>query len=242
MSVWSSSLPLKKIRGVLEEQQRILDQLKAYLEVRLAPFQRHVGEQRRNVYHALRHVESRLGPVREYFQGEQRNLEQMTADLKARLGAAFEHDLPLYKDLLEEINQRIERECRSFQAYLEDERQAVERVHRDLEERLDRLIQNLAEQREIVGSLCEPEVMSEYEALAEYLAERQQILGRYIRFPGYRPETLFSQLAEVADRQTHLHRDRGRLFSRVFEETRLADGRLRQALRGGPTTTDRSPA
>lgn len=242
MLSWSSSPPLKKIRHVLEEQRGILDQLKAYLEVRLAPFQRHVGEQRRNVYQVLRRVEGRLVPVREYFQGVDRNLDRGTANLKADLGEVFEHYLLLYKDLLEETNQRIEGECLPLQTYLEDERQAVETVHRDLEQKLDRLIQNLVEQQKILESLREPEVMAEYDALAEYLEERQKVLERYVRFPGYRAEDLFAQLAEVADRHNRLLREQGGLVTRVLEEIHLADRKLRQSLLGAPTSGDPSPS
>ena len=241
MLSWSSSPPLQRIRHVLEEQQGILDQLKAYLEVRLAPFQRHVGDQRRNVYQFLRQVEGRLVPVREYFQGEHRKLEQMAADLKASLGEVFEHYLLLYRDLLEETNQRIEGEYLPLQNYIEDERQAVGAIYRDLEQKLGRLIENLSEQQKILESLREPGVMSEYDTLAEYLEERQKVLERYVRFPGYRPEDLFAQLAEVADRHTRLQREQRKLFAKVLEKTALADRKLRQSLLGAPTSGYPSP-
>ena len=241
MLLWSSSPPLKKIRHVLEKQQGILDQLKACLEVRLAPFQRHLGEQRRNVYQVLRQLEGRLVPVREYFQRANRNVEQMAADLKAHLGGVYEHYLLLYRDLSEETNQRIEGECLSLQTYLEDERQAVDAIHRDLEQKLDRLIQNLSEQQKILESLREPEVISEYKGLAEYLEERQKVLERYVRFPGYRPEGLFAHLAEVADRHKRLQPEQLKLFAKVLEKTRLADRKLRESLLGVPTSGDPSP-
>ncbi len=233
MFSWSSSPALQKVYQGLEEQQRILDQLKAYLEERLTPFQRHVGEQQQHIDQALRHLESRLVPLRQYIQSEHQNLDGVAAHLETGLRDqfdAFEQFLERHKGLLEEANQYIKEQPRPLQRYLEDERQAVDLIHRDLEQRLDRFLQNLAEQHKILESLREPETISEYEALAEYLEERQKALERHARLPDYRPTEFFAQLEETADRFKHLNLEQKRLFSKVFEETRMADAKLRETL------------
>ncbi len=238
MFSWSLSPTLQKIYQGLEEQQRIVEQLKAYLEERLAPFQHHLVEQRRNIDQALRHLESQLKPLRQYIQAETQNLDRVTAYLDGGLREqfeAFEQFLASQKGVLEEANQYIKEQPRPLQQYLENERQAVDLIHWDLEQRLHRFLQNLVEQQEILGSLREPETISEYEALANYLGERQKALERYVRVPDYRPVELFAQLEEVAARHTPLQRDQKVLFARVFEETRLADEKLRQALSVPPS-------
>lgn len=57
MFSWSSSTALQRIFEGLEEQRRIIEQLKVYLEERVSPFHRHIGEHRRNIDQALRHLE-----------------------------------------------------------------------------------------------------------------------------------------------------------------------------------------
>jgi hypothetical protein len=233
MFSWSSSPVLQKIYQELEEQQRIIEQMKRYLEERLTPFQRHVGEQRRNVDQSLKHLESRLKPLRQYIQGEEQNLERVLAHLQAGLRdqfEAFEQYLTSQKNLLEKASQYIEEQPRPLQSYLEDERRAVELVYRDLEQRLDRFMQNLWEQQKIVESLNEPHVLSEYEVLAEYLEERRKAMERFCRSADYRPTELFAQLEEIADRYKRLDMSQHKVFARVFEETRLADERLREVL------------
>ncbi|MFQ5880890.1 MAG: hypothetical protein ACE5I9_00270 [Candidatus Methylomirabilales bacterium] len=233
MFSWSASPALQKIYQGLEEQQRILEQLRRYLEERLSPFQRHIGEQRRHTDQALKHLESRLKPLRQYIQGEEQNVERVMAHLQAGLRnqfEAFEQFLASQKGLLEKANQYIEEQPRPLATYLEDERQAVEMIYRDLEQRLDRFIQNLWEQQKILETLNEPQILSEYEALAEYLEERQKAFERYARSPEYRPAELFALLEEAADRYKHLDPGLHKLFAKVFEETRLADEKLREVL------------
>lgn len=239
MLPWSTSPALQKIYQGLEEQQRIIEQLKLYLEERLVPFHRHMGEHRRHIDHALRNVEGRLKPLRQYIQGEQQNLNRVTVYLESDLRnqfEAFEQFLARQKSFLEEVSQYIEEQPRPFQTYLEDERQVVSTIHRDIEERMDRFLQNLTEQQKILETLREPEVTSEYNALAEYLEERQKILERYVRLPDSRPAELFAQLEDTAERHKRMHPDHKRLFAKVFEEARLADEKLRQALGPGKNT------
>lgn len=233
MFSWSSSPSLQKIYQDLEEQQRIIEQLKRYLEERLTPFQRHLGEQRRNVDQSLKHLESRLKPLRQYIQNEEQNLDRVTAHLQAGLRdqfEAFEQYLASQRALLEKASQYIEEQPRPLQTYLDEERRTVELIYRDLEQRLDRFMQNLREQQKIVESLSEPPVLSEYELLAEYLEERRKAMERYCRSAEYRPAELFAQLEEIADRYKRLDLGQYKVFTRVFEETRLADERLREAL------------
>jgi ABC-type transporter Mla subunit MlaD len=242
MFAWSSSPALQKIYQDLEEQQRIIEQLKRYLEERLTPFQRHVNEQRRNVDQALKHLESRLKPLRQYIQGEEQNLERVLAHLQAGLRdqfEAFEQYLASQRALLEKASQYIEEQPRPLQTYLEDQRRSVELIYRDLEQRLDRFMQNLWEQQKILESLNEPQALSEYEILAEYLEERRKAMERFCRSAEYRPAELFAQLEEIADRYKRLDLSQHKVFARVFEEARLADERLREAL---PLPRASSPA
>jgi hypothetical protein len=232
-SWWSSSPSLQKICQGLEAQQRMLDQLKHYLQERVAPFQRHVDEQRRHNDQAMEHLEKRLVPLRQYIQGETQNLGRVTADLDSGLRdqfEAFEELLASQRGLLEKANRYIEEQPQPLLAYLEDERRAIEMIYHDLEQRLDAFLLNLEEQQHILDSLREPGLISQYEALGEYLENRQRALAQYARAGEYRPAELFTQLDEAAGHYKRLHLDERRLSDKVFEEARLADEKLREAL------------
>lgn len=234
MYPWSASAPLQKIYQSLEEQRRVIDQLKAYLDERLVPFQCHVGEHQRNVDQALRHLESRLKPLRQYIQGEEQNLERMTVQLNGTLREQFEpfeQLLTRQNDILEQAGRYIEEQPRPLQKYLEDERQAIEIIYHDLvEQRLDRLLQIFSEQLEIIESFRGLEVVSEYQLLREYLEERRKAFERYVRTADFRPAEFFAELEEIAERYKPTEPGQRNLFARVFAQTRLADEKFREAL------------
>ena len=235
---WSSSPALQKIFHGLEEQQRMVEQLKRYLEERLTPFQRHAGEHQRHIDQALRQLENRLKPFRKYVQVETQNMEGMKSNLDSGLRdqfEAFEQFLSSQQAVLEAANQFIADQPGPLHTYVEKERQALEIIYRDLEERLGRFLENLTEQQKIVESLCEQEVITEYEAMAEYLEQRQKAFERYVRLPDYRPAELFSQLEEAADHYKGVQADQNKIFAKIFEETRLADEKLRQAMSSSRT-------
>lgn len=233
MFSWSSSPTLQRIYQGLEEQHRIIDQFKAYLEERLAPLQQHMNEHQRYTGQALKHVESRLKPLRQYVRGGTQDLNRVTAHLEADLKEhfeAFERFLASQRNLLEKANQHIEKQPRPLQTYLEDERKVVEMIYRDIERRLDRFFQNLSDQQQVLDFLHQPGVDSEYDALVRYLEERHKAFQRYVRSFEYRPAELFAQLEEAADHYKRQHQDDRRLSDKVLEETRLADEKLRSAL------------
>ncbi len=243
-SWWSSSPTLQKIYQGLEAQQRVIDQLKHYLQERAAPFQRHMDEQRRHNDQAMKHLEKRLAPLRQYIHDETQHLGRVTAHLDSGLRdqfEAFEEVLASQRGLLEKANRYIEEQPQPLFAYLEDERQTIEMIYQDLEQRLDAFLQNLSEQQKILDSLREPALTSEYEALAEYLEQRQGALAQYARSGEYRPAELFAQLEEAANRYKPLHPVQNTLFARVFEETRLADEKLREALSVPRTSLSQEP-
>ncbi len=230
---WSSSPTLEKIYHGLTEQQRIIEELKRYLEERLIPFQRHLGWQRVSVDHVLKTLERRLKPLRQYIQGETTNLERVTNHLEAGLREqfeAFEGLLASQRDFLGQANRYIEEQPQPFLKYVEHGRRAVEMIYGALQQRLDAFLQNLEEQQQILDSLREPGLISEYDALAGYLEERQKALAQFARAVEYRPTELFTQLDEAAERHKPPHQDQNTLFARVFEQARLADQRLREAI------------
>lgn len=236
MFVWSSSPSLEKIHQGLEEQQRIAGQLIRYLQERLAPFQRHAGEHRRLIDQALKHLDSQLVPLRQYLQGEQKNVSRVMAHLDAGLRDqfdVFEQFLMRQGDVLEEARHYLDEQPMPLHSYLEDEREAVEMIYGDLEQRLDRFMHNLGEQQKILESLRQPDVIDEYDALAGFLEERHKAVERYAQSIEHRPAELFAELDEIADRYKSLHQGEKRVFSKVYKETRLADEMLRQALCDG---------
>lgn len=237
---WSSSPTLEKIYHGLGEQQRIIEELRRYLEERLSPFQRHLGWQQVSIDSALKSLDRRLKPLRQYVQGETTNLERVTAHLEAGLREqfeAFEELLASQRELLGQASRYIEEQPQPFHKYLEDGRKAIETIYGDLQQRLDAFLQNLGEQQQILDSLREPAVISQYDALAQYLEERQKVLAQFARAVEYKPAELFTQLDEVAERHKPSHQDQKTLFARVFEQARQADQRFRETM----TVQDASP-
>lgn len=234
MYPWSASAALQKIYKGIEEQRQVIDQLKNYLDERLLPFQRHVGEHQRKVDEALRHLEGRIKPLRQYIHGEQQNLERITFHLTGTVREqfeTFEQFLSTHSELLEKANRYIDEQRRPLQKYMEDEVQAIEVVYGDLiEQRLDRLLQVFSEQQQIIESFRTSEVQSEYEALAEYLDERRKAFERYVRTADFRPAEFFAELEEISERYKPQDPGRDTLFARVFEQTRRADERFQRAL------------
>lgn len=233
MLSWSSSPTLQKIYQALQEQLQAIDQLRAHLEETLTPFQNHLVAQQHHIERSLEHLESRLTPLRQCVQGETENLARLKAHLEADLPdyfEAFERCLTSQRELVEKANLYIEEQPRPLQTYLEDERQTVETICRDLEGKLDRFLQNLAEQHQILGFVHHAEVNSEYDALSSYLAARQKAFKRYVATFEHRPDEFFAQLDEAAEHYKQLNLDRRSLADKVFEETRLADRKLEEVL------------
>lgn len=240
---WSSSPTLEKIYHGLGEQQRIIEELRRYLEERLTPFQRHLGWQQVSIDNALKSLDRRLKPLRQYIQGETTNLERVTAHLEAGLREqfeAFEELLASQRELLAQANRYIEEQPQPFHKYLEDGRKATEMIYGDLQQRLDAFLQNLGEQQQILDSLREPAVISQYDLLAQYLEERQKALAQFARAVEYRPAELFAQLDEVAERHKPSPQHQKTLFARVFEQARQADQRFQEAVvqDGSPPNRD----
>ncbi len=245
MYSWSASPALQIIYESLDKQRQIIDHLKTYLQERLVPFQCHLAEHQRNIDQALRHMQSRLVPLRQYIQGGHENLERVAVHLKTDLReqfGTFEQFLAKQSDLMEQANQYLEKKPQHLQKYLEDERQAMEIIYQDLvEHRLDRLLQNFLEQQKVIESFWAAEVISAYEALAAYFDERQKAFERYIRPAEFRPAEYFAQLDEVANRYKQLDPGQGKLFARVFKQTRLADEKFRKALSASVTSLPKHP-
>lgn len=233
MFSWSSSPTLQKIYQTLEEKLQAIDQLRAHLEETLAPFQNHLLAQQHHIERSLGHLETRLTPLRQCVQGETENLARVEAHLEADLPdyfEAFERCLASQRELVEKANLYIEEQPRPLQTYLENERQTVETIYRDLERKLACFLKNLAEQQQILSFVRHPEVNSEYDALFSYLGERQKAFKRYVRTFEHRPDEFFAQLDEAAEHYKGLNLDQRSLADKVVEETRLADRKLEEIL------------
>jgi hypothetical protein len=109
---WAASPSLERIHRELDEQIRAIEEAKRLLEERLSPFQRHLWEQRRNVDQALKQLEARFKPVRQYIEGQEHNLERVGMHLNTELKDQFD----------------------TFEKFLAEQRQILERAQRYLEE------------------------------------------------------------------------------------------------------------
>jgi len=237
MLSWSSSPALERIARELEAQQRLLEETRRSLEERLVPFQRYLAEQRRSIEQALRNLEARIKPFRQYLQNQEQNLERVVTHLNAELDdqfSPFGRYLAEQRRILERAARYLEEKPKPFLQYLEEQQEMVELIFKDVEERMERFSQHLKEQQKILEAMAEPQVREEFEALASFMGDRQRALDRYASSGETRPEELFAELEQIYEKYKELDGSKRRLLARILEQTRLADERLREALRASP--------
>jgi len=237
VSVWSSSPALERISQELDDQVRVLEEAKRLLEERLAPFQRHLLEQRRSVEQALKQLDARIKPLRQYLEGQGHNLERVGMHLSSELKDqfdTFEKFLAEQRHILERASRYLDEQPRPLAQYLEDEQRVVEHLFRDLEERLEPFVRYIKEQQKILEAMAEPRLTEEYEAVAQFCAERQAAVERYAEATDYRPQGLFAELEAVYQKYKGLEGGKGKLLGRILEQARQADLRLQDALKPLP--------
>lgn len=244
LSVWSISPSLERIRQELDEQAEILAEAKRLLEERLAPFQRHLVEERRHVDRCLRQLDTRLRPLREFLEGQGNNLERVGAHLSGELKEQFEDFegfLAEQRKTLDRANQYLDEQPLPLSRYLEDEQRAVEQIFRDLEARFEPLRGYLKEQQRLLATLTEPAVMEEFGLLASLCEERHAALERFAAAAEYRPQALFAELEGIYRKYAAQEGGKNRHLARMLEQTRHADLRLRESLRPLPCEDSEDP-
>lgn len=237
LPVWSISPSLERIRQELDEQAQIIANAKRLLEERLAPFQRHIAEQRRQVDQCLKQLGARLRPLRQYLEGQGSNLERVALHLDGELKDEFEdfeRFLAEQRQTLERANRYLDEQPRPLGQYLEDEQRAIEQVFRELEERFEPLGRNLKEQQRLLAGMTEPRVMEEFDLLASFCQERHAALGRYAAATEYRPQTLFAELDGIHQKFAADGAGKSKLVARLLEQTRKADLRFQNSLKPLP--------
>jgi hypothetical protein len=234
---WAASPSLERIHRELDEQIRTIEEAKRLLEERLGPFQRHMWEQRRNVDQALKQIEARIKPLRQYLEGQENNLERVGMHLKTELTNqfdTFEKFLAEQRQILERAQRYLEEQPRPMAQYLEDQQRAIEHIFRDLEEKLEPFGRYLKEQQKLLETLADARVTEEFDALSTYCGERQAALERYANAAEYRPQTLFTELDGIYQKYKALDGSKNKLLGRVLEQTRQADMRLQDSLKPLP--------
>jgi chromosome segregation ATPase len=235
--VWSASPSLERVHQELEEQIRVIEEIKRLLEERLAPYQRHLQEQRRSIDQCLKQLDARLKPLRQYLDGQGGNLERVGMHLNAELKDQFEdfeRFLADQRQILERATRYLDDQPRPLVQYLEDEQRAVEQVYRDLEEKLEPLGRYLKEQQKLLQALTEPRVMEEFEVLASYFGERHAALERCAMATEYRPQGFLAELDGIYQKYNSHDGGKNTLMSRLLEQHRQSDLRLQESLKPLP--------
>jgi hypothetical protein len=228
---------LERVHQELDEQIRVIEEIKRLLEERLAPYQRHLQEQRRSIDQCLKQLDARLKPLRQYLDGQGGNLERVGMHLNAELKYQFEdfeRFLADQRQILERATRYLDDQPRPLVQYLEDEQRAVEQVYRDLEEKLEPLGRYLKEQQKVLQALAEPRVMEEFEVLASYFGERHAALERYAMVTEYRPQGFLAELDGIYQKYKMQDGGKNKLMSRLLEQHRQADLRLQESLKPLP--------
>ena len=241
---WAASPALERVQRELDEQVRMIEEAKRLLEERLSPFQRHLWEQRRNVDQSLKLLETRIKPLRQYIEGQESNLERVGTHLKTELTdqfEAFERFLMEQRQILERAQRYLEEQPRPLAQFLEDQQRAIENIFREVEEKFEPFGRYLKEQQKLLEALAEPRVTEEFDALASYCSERQAAMERHATAAEYRPQMLFAELDEIYQKYKLQDAGKGKLLTRLLEQTRQADLRLQDALRPLPREEPRPP-
>jgi hypothetical protein len=241
VSVWSSSPSLERLHQEFNEQVQIIDEAKRLLEERLAPFQRHLLEQRRNVEQWLKQLEARVKPLRQYLEGQSSNLERVGMHLNTELKEQFEdfeRFLMDQRQILERASRYLDEQPRPLAQFLEDEQRAIEQVFRDLEEKFEPLGRYLKEQQKLLETIADPRVTEEFDLLTSYCNERHASLERYAASAEHHPQTLFAELDAIYQKFKVQDAGKSKLLTRLLEQTRQADLRLRDSLKPLPRERD----
>jgi hypothetical protein len=237
LSVWSISPSLDRIRQELDEQAGIIAEAKRLLEERLAPFQRHLVEQRRHVEQCLKQLGARLKPLRQFLDGQASNLERVGMHLNGELKEqfeGFEGFLAEQRKTLDRANQYLDEQPLPLGRYLEDEQRAIEQIFRDLEERFEPLGRYIKEQQRLLAIMTEQPVIEEFGLLASFCGERHAALERFAAATEYRPQALFAELDGIYRKYTAQDGGKSKHLARLLEQTRQADLRLRESLKPLP--------
>ncbi len=237
MVAWSASPSLEKISREFEEQIKVIEEARRYLVDRVSPFQRHLAAQRRNADQALKQLDARIRPLRQYLEGQEQNLGRVGQHLNAELRDqfdAFGRFLSEQQRILEMATRYLDEQPRPIQRYCEEQQRVVEQIYKEIEERLEPFGRFLKEQQRVLEAIATPQILEEFEAMASYMHERERALERYSLSPEHRPAELFAELDEIYNKYKTMQTGTFRLLAKVLEQTRLADERLREALRPGP--------
>ena len=233
---WSASPSLEKISRELEEQMKVIEEARRYLADRVSPFQRHLTAQRRNTDQALKQLDARIRPLRQYLEGQEHNLgrvgQHLNAELREQLDA-FGRFLSEQQRILEMATRYLDEQPRPIQHYYEEQHRIVEQIYKDIEEKLEPLGHFLKEQQRLLQSIAAPQVLEEFETMANYMQERERAFERYSLSPEHRPAELFAELDETYTKYQAKQTDAFHLLEKVLEQTRVTDERLREAFRPG---------
>ncbi len=244
VSLWTASPSLERVYQEFDEQIRLIEEAKRLLEERLGPFQRHLLEQRRNVDQCLKQLDGRIKPLRQYLEGQEHNLERVGMHLNTELREqfdSFQKFLGEQRQILERASRYLDEQPRPLAQYLEDEQRAIEQVFRDLEEKLEPFGRYIKEQQKLLEALTEPRITEEFEALGRYCGERHAALERYSASPDYRPQALFVELDGIYQKYKTQDGGKNKLLGRVLEQTRQSDLRLQDALKPLPARDEPRP-
>lgn len=236
-SIWSASPSLERIHRQFDEQIRAIGEAKRLLEERLAPFQQHLLELRRDVDRALKQLEAHLKPLRQYLEGQRDHLERIGMQQHVEQRDEFDpvdRFLAEQRQILDRANRHLEEQQRPLTQYLEDQQRAIEDVFWDLEETLEPFGAHLKEQQRLLEAIAEAHVTGEFQTLASYCGERQAALERAATAAQYHPQALFAEVDGIYEKYRTLDDGKSSLLTRVLEQTRQADLRLQESLKPSP--------
>jgi len=231
---WSSWPSLEKIHRNLEEQQRVIDEVRRYLEARLRPFQKYLGAQERGLTLALRHLDDKLAPVKEYLRSQERGLERVGQALDQAALQTFESFGRYLAEHLQRSWRYLEEQPKPFHRYLADQQRTVELLFKDLEEKLEWFDSYLREQQKILDAIAQPHILEQFELLVGFMDERQKAVNRFAHEGAQGFEDLFAELERVHNKYKAVDIAQTPLVRRILDESRASDERLLEALRTMP--------
>jgi hypothetical protein len=237
MLSWSASPALEAILRSLEDGQRAIDEAKRYLEERLAPFQACLAEQRQSMDKALRQLDIRIKPLKQYLQGQEQNLARVDAHLETQLKDQFDEFnryLAEQRRILADAGRYLEEQPRPFRIYVDEQQATVEMIYQDIEQRLLPFTEHVREQQKILERIAHPDVLDEFRALLEFMAERQKAVDSFAATTHVKPDELLKETVELSRKYRSVGGGRYTLLARVIERCRTADEAFQRSLKPTP--------
>jgi hypothetical protein len=176
--------PSQRLGRVAEHfhlQAELLSDMGGQFEAEIAPLHELLVRQHEAMQRVLENLEQRLRPLNEYADGEERNLDSLRQRIEEdgadHVARSFKPYLDDQRRRIAETRAQIAEQRVPFVQYGSDQSEVVEVALSHLDPDLQRLQENLAEQRRVMLRMLEAMRSESFCSVKDYLLERVEALS-----------------------------------------------------------------